>query len=128
MKFVFAGIVLCSTLAVSQTRPAPNLLVSIHKVFIDKMPNDLDTYLRAEFIKQFKGDITIVGKKGDADATVTADEKERIIMVFRDGGIYGRYQRPTRALVPIALQSSSLEQQAAAGYVEQLKRDRPVLR
>ena len=57
MKFVFAGIVLCCTLALPQTRPAPNPLASVHKVFIDKMPNDLDTYLRAEFAKQFRGDM-----------------------------------------------------------------------
>jgi len=41
--------------------PAPPVtLRSIRKVFIDKMPNDLDQYLRAEIAKQFKGSLTVV--------------------------------------------------------------------
>jgi hypothetical protein len=128
MKFVLAGIVLCSTLAFPQTRPVPNRLASLHTVFVDKMPNGLDTNLRDELTKQLGGDITIVGRKEDADATITADENERLMMSFRGGGGYSRYQPPVRRLTPVALQSSSLERQAAARYVEQLARDRTALR
>ena len=46
-------------------------LKSIQKLYIDKMPNDLDQYLRAEVTKQMKGRITLVLKKEDADAILT---------------------------------------------------------
>src|SRR5580692_1991984 len=69
MRLVLAGIAICA-LAFSQSTPAPELK-SIHKVFIDKMPNDLDLYLRAEFSKQFKGNVTVVLKKEDADGIIT---------------------------------------------------------
>jgi len=42
-------------------------LRNIHKVYIEKMPNDLDQYLRAEISKQFKGAVTVVLDKNDAD-------------------------------------------------------------
>jgi hypothetical protein len=29
-------------------------LSSVHKIYIEKMPNDLDQYLRAEFAKQLR--------------------------------------------------------------------------
>ena len=71
MRPVLAGIAFCA-LAFSQSTPAPvPELKSIHKVFIDKMPNDLDLYLRAEFSKQFKGNVTVVLKKEDADGIIT---------------------------------------------------------
>jgi hypothetical protein len=46
-------------------------LKSIHKVYIEKMPNDLDQYLRAEIVKQFKGSLIVVLKKEDADGIIT---------------------------------------------------------
>ncbi len=51
---------------------------SIHKIFIEKMPNDLDQYLRAEFAKQLKGKVTVVLDVKDADgilAGVSEEEK-----------------------------------------------------
>jgi hypothetical protein len=36
---------------------APSL-AAIKKIYIEKMPNDLDQYLRAEISKQFKGRVT----------------------------------------------------------------------
>ena len=55
---------------------APDLR-SVHKVFIDKMPNDLDQYLRAEFVKQLKGKVTVVLKKEDADGIITGIDDEQ---------------------------------------------------
>lgn len=53
-------------------------LDSIHKVYIEKMPNDLDQYLRAEIMKQFQGKLTIVLKKEDADGIITGiDEAQK---------------------------------------------------
>ncbi len=42
------------------------------------MPNDLDQYLRAEIAKQFKGSLTVVLDKNDADGILTGigDEKK----------------------------------------------------
>jgi hypothetical protein len=51
-------------------------LKSVRKIFIDKMPNDLDQYLRAEFVKQLKGKITIVLDEKDADAILTGVSEE----------------------------------------------------
>jgi hypothetical protein len=52
-------------------------LRNIHKVYIEKMPNDLDQYLRAEIAKQFKGKLTVVLKKGDADGVITGVNEEQ---------------------------------------------------
>jgi hypothetical protein len=43
-------------------------LKGIKKIFVDKMDNDLDQYIRAELTKQFKGKITVVLAAEDADA------------------------------------------------------------
>jgi hypothetical protein len=55
----------------------PNALRSIKKVYIEKMPNDLDQYLRAEISKQFKGGLTVVLDKKDADAILAGIDDER---------------------------------------------------
>src|SRR5215467_3873751 len=52
-------------------------LKSIHKIFIEKMPNDLDQYLRAEVAKQFKGRLIVVLKKEDADGVITGVNEEQ---------------------------------------------------
>ncbi|MCU1233756.1 MAG: hypothetical protein JWP63_1723 [Candidatus Solibacter sp.] len=41
------------------------------------MPNDLDQYLRAEISKQFKGSVTVVLDKADADGILTGIDDER---------------------------------------------------
>lgn len=50
---------------------------SVHKIYIDKLPNDLDQYLRAEFFKQMKGRIEIVLDEKDADGILTGVSEER---------------------------------------------------
>ena len=52
-------------------------LGSIRKVYIEKMPNDLDQYLRAEFSKQLRGRVTVVLKKEDADGIITGINEEQ---------------------------------------------------
>jgi hypothetical protein len=52
-------------------------LRSIKKVYIEKMPNDLDQYLRAEISKQFKGRLTVVLDKNDADGILTGIDEEK---------------------------------------------------
>jgi hypothetical protein len=52
-------------------------LRDIHKVYIDKMDNDLDQYLRAEIVKQFKGQLVVVLKKEDADGIITGVNEEQ---------------------------------------------------
>jgi hypothetical protein len=51
-------------------------LSAIRKIYIDKMPNDLDQYLRAEFTKQFKGRIQVVLDQKDADAILAGVSEE----------------------------------------------------
>lgn len=43
-------------------------LRSIKKLYVEKMPDDLDQYIRAEITKQFKGRILVVTSPEDADA------------------------------------------------------------
>jgi hypothetical protein len=76
MRSILAGFALAA-LAFAQSTPTPIPdMKSIHKVFIDKMPNDLDQYLRAEFSKQLKGKVTVVLKKEDADGIITGIDEE----------------------------------------------------
>ena len=51
-------------------------LRSVHRVFIDKLPNDLDQYLRAEFSKQLGGKVTVVLAENDADGIITGVSEE----------------------------------------------------
>lgn len=72
MRTLLAIAVLFVPLTAAQT---PDLKF-IHKIFIEKMPNDLDQYLRAEFFKQMKGKITIVLDEKEADAVLTGISEE----------------------------------------------------
>lgn len=75
MRLALAGLAIAA-LAFAQPMPIEDMK-SIHKVFIDKMPNDLDQYLRAEFSKQFKGKVIVVLKKEDADGIITGIDDEQ---------------------------------------------------
>ena len=46
---------------------APSLR-SVRRIYVDKMDNDLDQYIRAEIQKKFRGDIVVVLKPEAADA------------------------------------------------------------
>jgi hypothetical protein len=71
------AILASSALAFSQSTPVavPDLR-SIHRIFIDKLPNDLDQYLRAEFSKQMKGKVVVVLDEKDADGIMTGVSEE----------------------------------------------------
>jgi hypothetical protein len=64
-------------LAVLAQSSTPQTLREIKKVYIEKMPNDLDQYLRAEIAKQFKGSLVVVLDKADADAILAGIDEER---------------------------------------------------
>src|SRR5689334_13511899 len=64
--FALALVSIC--LAPSADGQTATTLKQIQKIFVDKMPNDLDQYIRAEITKQFKGKLTVVLKPEDADA------------------------------------------------------------
>jgi hypothetical protein len=69
-----AGALAAASFAYAQSTPS---LRDIHKVYIEKMPNDLDQYLRAEISKQFKGSLIVVLDKNDADAILTGVDEEK---------------------------------------------------
>lgn len=69
-------LIACLTAGWAFAQPAPGL-ASVHKIYIEKMPNDLDQYLRAEFMKQMKGRITVVLEKNEADAVLTGVTEEK---------------------------------------------------
>jgi len=49
-------------------QPSLPSLKSIQRLYVEKMDNDLDQYIRAEITKQFKGKVVVVLKPEDADA------------------------------------------------------------
>ena len=60
------------------TSPPMIALSSVHKIYIEKMgAGNLDQYLRAEFIKQAKGRLTVALDKADADAILTGSTEEK---------------------------------------------------
>jgi hypothetical protein len=72
-KTPFAFTALFAFLAFAQT---PDLK-GIHKIYIDKLPNDLDQYLRSEFFKQMKGKVVVVLDEKDADGILTGIDEEK---------------------------------------------------
>jgi hypothetical protein len=52
-------------------------LRAVTRIYIEKMPNDLDLYLRAEIVKQFHGGMVVVLDKNDADAILTGIDTEK---------------------------------------------------
>jgi hypothetical protein len=48
---------------------APSLR-SVRRIYVDKMDNDLDQYIRAEIQKKFRGEIVVVLKPEAADAVL----------------------------------------------------------
>ena len=65
--FMTIAALTASTLAAGQEPPGASLK-SIKKIYVDKMDNDLDQYIRAEIQKKFKGEIVIVLNQESADA------------------------------------------------------------
>lgn len=58
--------------------PVSNVaLRDVRKIFIEKMDNDLDQYIRAEIGKQLAGRLTVVLVKEEADAIMTGASEER---------------------------------------------------
>jgi hypothetical protein len=74
MKKLLIVVLVCVACLLSQSTQT---LGSVKKVFIDKMDNDLDQYLRAEIVKQFKGRITVVLNREDADGILTGVNEEK---------------------------------------------------
>ena len=57
--------------AVELAAQAPTVsLFSVKRIYVDKMDNDLDQYIRAEIQKQFKGTVQVVLKPELADAVL----------------------------------------------------------
>lgn len=68
--------------------PAPIDLRSVRRIYVEKMPNDLDQYIRAEITKKFKGAVVVVLDPSAADAVMVGTGEKR------DGvgsAITGRY-------------------------------------
>lgn len=65
---VLAATVAPASIIAADPQTATVSLHSIKKIYVDKMDNDLDQYIRAEIQKQFKNEITVVLKPEDADA------------------------------------------------------------
>jgi hypothetical protein len=69
----------------------------VKAIYIDKMPNDLDQYLRAEISKRFNGTITVVLEAGRADAILTTETGND--RHYQSDGLAGGREPQDRALV-----------------------------
>ena len=67
-----ACLTITACLSLAQSPP----LDAIKKVFIEKMDNNLDQNIRAEFTKQFKGSVMVVLDPKDADAILAGVSEE----------------------------------------------------
>jgi len=77
LKRLVVGTLFClGALGALNAQTVPSL-GSVRKIFIEKMDNDLDQYLRAEFMKQMKGRVTVVLDKNDCDAVLTGVTEEK---------------------------------------------------
>src|SRR5262249_53436798 len=89
------GLLLSASLAAQDAHS----LKSIHKIYIEKMPNDLDQYLRAEILKQFNGKVVVVLKKEDADGIITGVNEEQKGPAAKVPGHYlGRHDTVSRTI------------------------------
>ena len=61
----FVFMILCVTSVFSQKVPK---LADVQKIYVEKMDNNLDEYLRSSISKRFHGTLTIVLKREEADA------------------------------------------------------------
>jgi len=104
----------CAPLLPAQSTDAKSAL----KVFIEKMPNDLDRYLRAEFSKQMEGRIVIVLAEKDADATITrlsVLNKDQKVLLWSD-------EEGDRNLMSGAMKPGG-ERKAAEQFVSKVKKE-----
>jgi hypothetical protein len=60
------------------------------KIFVEKMPNDLDQYLRTEFSKQMGASVLIVVAEKGADATISSlrvvNQNSKVLLWTSDTG------------------------------------------
>lgn len=78
----------CFLLLAASLPAQPIALNAIKKIYVDKMPNDLDQYIRTEITKQFKGRILVVLDQKDADAILAGVFEEE---TGKGAKITGRY-------------------------------------
>jgi hypothetical protein len=64
---LFAMFVVLSPLVHAQAR-SPLLLSNVRKIYIEKMADNLDQYLASSISSKFKGAVSVVLNKSDADA------------------------------------------------------------
>jgi hypothetical protein len=67
---LFAIVVACGLCALAQSVPR---LADVRKIYIEKMDNNLDEYLRSSISKKFHGTLTIVLNRSEADAIMKGD-------------------------------------------------------
>jgi hypothetical protein len=61
----YLAFLLCACFAFAQTKPS---LLSVRKIYVDKMDDNLDHYITSQISKQFHGNMEIVLDRGNADA------------------------------------------------------------
>jgi hypothetical protein len=72
-------VMLFGSMGTAQTAnsPAGSPLRSIQNIYVDKMPDGLDRYIRAEITKQFNGKLHVVPRPEDADAIMVSVEEHK---------------------------------------------------
>src|SRR5438093_12535125 len=78
------SVVVTALLLTTAATGADKTMLAGKKIFIDKMPQDLDSYLKAEFVKQ-KVAFTVVGIASDADYIMTGSSTEEERRKWHEG-------------------------------------------
>jgi hypothetical protein len=74
-------------------------LAQVRRIYVEKLPNDFDQYLRAEFFKQMSKRVTVVVDKAEADAIMTGvDEHDRRIASTITGRYLGLHDNTTASI------------------------------
>lgn len=98
MKPLVVLLILVTVFSVAADVPRTELK-AVHNIYIDKLPNDLDQYLRSEFFKQMKGKVSIVLQEKDADAILTGvSEEEKGTGAKITGRYFGLHDLATASL------------------------------
>ncbi len=99
MRYLCALLLVAFSALAQTAGPEATGLKSIRKIYVDKMTNDLDQYIRAEITKKFKGKVVVVLAPEDADAILTGvGEKKDGVGAAITGRYLGLHDNATGAV------------------------------
>lgn len=112
IKAIICGLLMSFAL-LGQSTPA---LKDVKKIFIEKINNDLDQYLRVEFTKQMKGRVAVTLDANEADAFLTGvSENKTGVGAAVTGRYLGLHDNATAAISLLAKDQKAILWAGEAG-------------